>query len=369
MSRHTLTVIKRCGNNALPNAMRLLIVTQKVDMNDSMLGFFHSWILELAKHFEYITVICLFRGEYDLPKNVRVFSLGKEEEGSRIRKTLRYVIRFYGYIWGERKNYDAIFVHMNQEYVLLGAPLWKLLGKKVTMWRNHHFGNIFTRLAMIFCDTIFCTSQYSFTATSPKTVLMPVGIDTEHFYRDDRIKRENKSILFLARMSPVKRPHLVIESLRRLNETGTKFAADFYGDSLPKDTPYLESLKEKIKEYALDGHIIFKEGISNSKTPYIYAAHDIFINASPSGMYDKTIFEAMACESLVLVSNLNLKGQIDDLFIFKENDEADLSKKLKPLLKLDANARERYGKVLRTYVVDRQSLTLLARTLFNRLQL
>ncbi|MEK7538915.1 MAG: hypothetical protein AAB552_03680 [Patescibacteria group bacterium] len=58
--------------------MKLLILTQKVDQNDDILGFFHGWIREFAKHAEQVTVIALGVGEYDLPKNVRVFSLGKE---------------------------------------------------------------------------------------------------------------------------------------------------------------------------------------------------------------------------------------------------------------------------------------------------
>jgi hypothetical protein len=28
------------------------------------------------------------------------------------------------------------FVHMNQEYVLLGGLIWKLLGKKLVLWRH-----------------------------------------------------------------------------------------------------------------------------------------------------------------------------------------------------------------------------------------
>ena len=349
--------------------MRLLIVTQKVDRNDPILGFFHRWIIEFAKHFESIAVICLFEGEHNLPANVKVLSLGKEEGGARISKTLRYIVRFYNYIWRERKNYDAVFVHMNQEYVLLGAPLWMLLRKKVTMWRNHHLGTMFTRIAVSCSDAVFCTSKYSFTAQFKKTTIMQVGVDTDYFHYDKNIERRNRSILFLARMSPVKRPHLVVESLHRLNKTGTDFTADFYGDSLPKDASYLASLKEKVKKYALGDCVAFKNGIPNYETPYVYAEHDIFINASPSGMYDKTIFEAMACESLVLTSNLNLMGQIDNMFIFKENDEMDLSRKLKFLLELDSKAIEKYGKILRAYVVDRQSLPLLARELFKHLTL
>ena len=58
--------------------MKLLIITQKVDKNDQLLGFFVSWIEKLSKKFESVLVLCLEKGEYDLPTNVKVISLGKE---------------------------------------------------------------------------------------------------------------------------------------------------------------------------------------------------------------------------------------------------------------------------------------------------
>ena len=59
--------------------MRLLILTQKVDINDDILGFFHRWIEEFAKRCEKVIVICLQEGRHDLPSNVKVLSLGKRE--------------------------------------------------------------------------------------------------------------------------------------------------------------------------------------------------------------------------------------------------------------------------------------------------
>lgn len=339
--------------------MRLLIVTQKVDQNDPILGFFHGWIAEFAKHTEQVTVIALGVGEYHLPANVRVFSLGKERGASR----LGYTLNFYRLIWRERKNYDAVFVHMNQEYVLLGGLLWKLLGKKITMWRNHYAGSFLTRVAMSLSDTLFCTSKYSFTAGTKKTTLMPVGIDTELFKKDNQATKKPNSILFLARISPSKKPHLIIEALRILQDEGTQFTADFYGNALPQDISYLNSLKEKVKEHFLSDRIVFERGIPNTQTPGVYSAHTVFINTSPSGMYDKTIFEAMACESLVLTSNLNLKGQIDDMFLFKEDDVHDLAQKLKAILGLDIKSQEKYGKELRAYVSDNHSLSTLGKKL------
>ena len=59
--------------------MKLLIVTQAVDINNPILGFFHRWIEEFSKNCEKVTVIALGVGEYKLPQNVNILSLGKNE--------------------------------------------------------------------------------------------------------------------------------------------------------------------------------------------------------------------------------------------------------------------------------------------------
>ena len=119
--------------------MKLFVVTQAVDSEDPVLGFFVRWVAELAKHFERIEVVCLKEGEHDLPKNVRVHSLGKpssakatEGTGAQLVLRFRYAVRFKLLAWRLRREYDAVFVHMNQEYVLLAGWLWKLLGKLLT---------------------------------------------------------------------------------------------------------------------------------------------------------------------------------------------------------------------------------------------
>ncbi|MDO8559053.1 MAG: hypothetical protein Q7R84_01860, partial [bacterium] len=105
--------------------MKLLIITQKVDINDDISGFFHRWIEKFSEKFDSLNVICLQKGEYSLPSNVRVFSLGKENGKSRISE----LNNFYKYIWRLRKDCDAVFVHMNPVYVVLGGFFWKLQGK------------------------------------------------------------------------------------------------------------------------------------------------------------------------------------------------------------------------------------------------
>ena len=132
--------------------MKLLFITQSLDRNDPVLGFTHRWVEEFAKHCESVTVICLRKGDYSLPEHVSVYSLGKEEWSSfftRVWRFLSYVIRL-------RKQYDSVFVHMNEEYVLLAGFLWKLMRKNIFMWRNHYSGSWRTDAAIAFCHNVFC---------------------------------------------------------------------------------------------------------------------------------------------------------------------------------------------------------------------
>ncbi len=345
--------------------MKLLIVTQAVDLDDPVLGFFHRWIIEFAKYVESIEVICLKEGKHELPKNVHVHSLGKEHGAAR---HVVYAWRFLSLAWRLRGEYDVVFVHMNQEYVLIAGWLWKLLGKRVHLWRNHYAGSYLTDIASSFCTKVFCTSKYSYTAKYKKTVIMPVGVDTERFTPDARVARKPHSILFLARMAPSKRPEMLIDALALLAREGLTFTTTFVGSPLSKDEAYYESLKEKVRSLSLADKITFLSGIPNSETPDLYRAHEIFVNCSPSGMLDKTLFEAMACESLILTSNLNLKGEIDGIFLFEENDGKDLAKKLTILLNLNTETKEKYGTILRTYVVEHHSLKQLARELAQHIR-
>ncbi|MFA5841387.1 MAG: glycosyltransferase family 4 protein [Candidatus Paceibacterota bacterium] len=332
-------------------AIRLLIITQKVDRNDPILGFFHRWIEEFSKSCEKITVICLGEGEYSLPGNIKVLSLGKEGGVSGFV----YLFRFYKYIFEERKNYDVVFVHMNQEYVLLGGLPWQFMGKKIMMWRNHPGGGFLTDMAVFLSNKVFCTSNQSYTARFKKTQIMPVGIDTS-FFTDKKGERIKNSLLILGRIAPVKKQELIIDALKILREKGTSFTAHFIGDALPKDSDYYDMLQKKASEASMSESVSFKKSVSNMETPDIYNKFEIFINATPSGSLDKTIFEAMACGALPMTSNKSLIGVIDQRSIFEEDNANDLAEKIKELFILNDEEKNIYRIKNRDFVVDDHSL-------------
>ena len=172
--------------------MKLLICTQKVDKNDSVLGFFHRWIEEFAKHCEMVTVICLEKGEYSLPNNVKVLSLGKEHGVSR----LKYLFCFYTYIWKYRKEYDKVFVHMNPEYVVLGGLFWRLLKKKIALWYMHKSVNLKLRIAERLVHNIFTGTKESFRLKTNKLHITGHGIDTAAFsFSPKVVDKENLRVI------------------------------------------------------------------------------------------------------------------------------------------------------------------------------
>lgn len=332
-----------------------------MDERDPVLGFFCHWVEVFAQQVGRLTVICLKEGEHQLPPNVRVLSLGKESVASR----LKYLKNFYRFIVAERNNYDVVFVHMNQEYVLLGTPLWRLWGKRVFMWRNHPAGNWLTTLAVWFCDKVFCTSKYSYTARFKKTTLMPVGIDTTIFQSPVNTNRLSHSILFLSRIAPIKQPDLLLAALNLLAAQGVDFTASFYGDPLPADEDFYGQLKRLAADYGILDRVRFSPGVPNTATIAVYGQHELFVNLSPSGMYDKTIFEAAACGTLPVVSNKNLRGEFDERLLVSGHSVEELAAKLKVLLELEPTERRRLGETVRDYVESHHSLSMLAEKLFH----
>ncbi len=295
-------------NNPRPlsNGMKLLIVTQAVDREDPILGFFHRWIEEFTKHWDRIEVICLREGGHALPGNVRIHSLGKERPSAHANGALRRLVYAWCLLklaWQLRRGYDVVFVHMSQEYVLVAGWFWKLLGKKVYLWRNHYAGSLVTDAAALFCQKIFYTSVHSYTAKYADAVRMPVGVDTVRFCPDTRARRVPRSILFLSRMAPSKRAGMLIEALAMLARRGVDFSASFVGSPLSQDDAYYESLKQRAKIAGIAERVSFLPAVPNVKAPALYRTHEIFVNCSPSGMLDKTILEAASCGCIVLASS------------------------------------------------------------------
>jgi len=292
------------------STMKLLIVTQAIDINDPVLGFFCRWVEEFAratrslgevgKHTEHVEVICLKLGKFNFPKNVRVHSLGKEklkiENGKlKILSRLRYAWRFLSIVWRLRHDYDAVFVHMNPEYVILGGPLWRLLGKRVTLWYTHKSVNAKLRLAAFFSDVIFTASKESFRLENKKVRVMGHGIDTDFFCPDPSVARGDW-LLSVGRLMPSKRHDLAIQ---RAVQEGRVLRIAGEGP----ERAHLEALA-----HTRGATVQFLGALSQAQLRDEYRTAAYLIHTSETGSLDKVVLEALACGLPVRTNDPALKS-------------------------------------------------------------
>lgn len=339
--------------------MRLLICTQAVDLDDPVLGFFHRWIEEFAQRAESVEVICLKEGRHSLPSNVRVHSLGKESGRSR----LKYVLRFWAYSWSLRMGYDSVFVHMNEEYVLLGGVLWRVLGKRIVFWRNHKMGSFLTSIAARLSSSICYTSPDSYVSTYAHAMRMPIGIDTTVF-RPANAPSSNDSILFFGRLDEVKRPDVLVAALHILKSKNVRFRATICGSPTRQEDPFYRQLQHDAESLVNAGLVSFRPAIKNEEAPSMYCDHAIYVNLTPSGSFDKTIGEAMASGCVVVAANNAVQSVLSDLFIARLTPE-DAALAIERALSLTTKEQAERGKNERTYIEREHSLSLLSNRLFG----
>lgn len=309
--------------------MRLLIITQKVDMHDAVLGFFHRWLLEFARHAESIIVICLEEGVHALPKNVRVVSLGKEKRHSRPQ----HLFRFYTYLFQYRHEYDAVFVHMNPIYVVLGGLAWRLMGKKIVLWYTHRHVDAKVRIATFFAHAIVTATKESFRIETSKRHVVGHGIDVEKFVLPQRTFSDLPKILTVGRITPIKNGETLIRAAAIMRQHwGRSFSVVFIGDAVTSgDRLYERSLKEEVANAGVGDLVRFVGSIPNNEMPQQYGDADIIVNMTPTGGLDKTVIEGMASGALVLSSNTAFKpffGQYADMLIPAYGNAEDLAGKI-----------------------------------------
>jgi len=283
--------------------MKLLIITQVVDTEDSDLGFFVRWLAEFAKHTEHVDVICLKEGKHELPANVRVRSLGKERDTAEdttiyrsVFRRARYAWRFPLLIWKLRHEYDAVFVHMNPEYVILGGLLWRMSGKRIALWYTHKNVDLKLRLAAPLSNIIFTASKESFRLKSKKAQVMGHGIDTDFFSPDPSVVR-GTAVLSAGRLSPTKRHDLVIRA-------AVHFPNEVW---IVGEGPERQNLENLAGQLSVVSRVHFLGAQDQGQLRENYRRAGVFVHVSETGSLDKVLLEALAC-GLPVITTSDLVG-------------------------------------------------------------
>lgn len=294
--------------------MKLLICTQAADKEDPVLGFFHQWIQEFALRAEQVTVICLRKGAYDFPANVSVHSLGKEH--GRVSR-LVYACRFWCLAWRHRGAYDAVFVHMNTEYVLLGGALWRLLRKRIALWYVHQSTTLRLRLAVWLAHHVLTASRESFPLTTAKLSVMGHGIPVESYVTKQRPRSSQLRIVTIGRVSHTKRIQEMIATVRELHRQGIPCTFTIIGSpATTADRRYSELLQTELASDPLRDSVRFLGPVPHNEVPTVLGNYDIFLNLSRTESLDKAVLEALAGGVPVVTTNTAFQPMLEPYGLF-----------------------------------------------------
>jgi glycosyltransferase involved in cell wall biosynthesis len=311
--------------------MRLLVVTQKVERRDDVLGFFHRWLEELAKQCESVLVICLWEGEHALPGNVRVVSLGKEQGVSR----LKYLLRLVRYLATFHFKYDQVLVHMNPEYIVLAGWWWRLTGKTIALWYTHRQVNAKLKIATFFAHIIFSSTPYSFRINTPKAHFIGHGVAVETFAPAARVARNDDVplIISVGRITPIKNIDTLIEAIAQVRKRlSVPLSVTFLGAPLtPSDHAYARTMEQLVIDRDLQGMVTFAGAVPYAQTLQWFEKASLAVNMVPPGGLDKAVIEAASAGCPTLTSNIAYAEPFEryalDL-IFAERNVDDLAEKI-----------------------------------------
>ena len=302
---------------------------------------------------------------------MRVFSLGKENNADvrgwrRGFARIVYALRLVRYIIRERGNYDAVFVHMNPEYAILGGLFWRLAGKKSALWYVHKKVSWRLRFAALLVNKIFTASKESCRLRNKKVTVVGHGIDTELFapLTTPIANPSALRLLTAGRISPVKDISTLIlgfyELEKKLSAASIRIA--IFGQPITEsDKRYKEELEELATAhsnftwgYAYHDNIRkFYHGVESGIT--------IFVHASKTGSMDKAVLEALAAGLPVFTSSEAFNESMG-VIKFRPGDPVDLAEKVsRAFLRKELVVNEK-GKA---YVRENHSLNRLAQKIIS----
>jgi glycosyltransferase involved in cell wall biosynthesis len=341
------------------------MLVQKIDLDDPILGFTHSWIERLAQRVERLYCIGLMVGRHDLDESgVKVFSLGKERD-YRLFPDLQYLFNLYR-VLGEIERdggVDILFSHMAPVFAIAAAPYARWRRVPLVQWYAHPTVNWRLKLAHLFCTRIVTSLPTAYLYKHDKVSVVGQGIGTDFFSPDGGRKEERMPvILCVGRISPAKELETLLHASARLRKRTSKpfCVAIVGGPGVAEDENYLDGLRELCKSLGIDDIVSFEGPVPyGEELVDWYRRCAVHVNLTPAGFGDKVALEAMSCGALCIVANEGYQetlGDAADKLIFRSGDPEELAKKLEWALSLSHERREEVGLYLRERIVRMHGL-------------
>ncbi len=348
--------------------MRLVFITPKVDPDDPLLGFIHTWVLKLAARVDSLHVIQLWRTSPPLPGNVQLESLGRGEAGGKVAVGARLAAVLRRACWPDRP--DGIIAHMGPIFAICAAPFAKLAGAPLALWYAHGNVDWRLRLAHQLVDRVGTSTPEGFRIRSSKRVITGQGIDTERLVPGG--ERVPNRVVSVGRMSPIKHHEVLLEAIADLTRRDVDLRAEIVGGaSLPSERDYLAQLEDQVERLGLGNRVDIVPGVAHSHIVGHYQRAALFVSCSETGSLDKAVLEAAACGAVPITTNPAFSRFFDpwtDDHLVPPRDPAALAGVLGRWLGRSSDDLSNRASELRARVVNDHSVDHLADELIRLVQ-
>ena len=344
--------------------MNLLLFNLRVDRHHTALGFTTDWINELARHFEHITVITMYKGDVCVAPNVEVFSAGRECGWSKPRRVAAFYRELFNVL--RRRRYDCCFAHMMPLFLMLAGPMLRFKRIPAGLWYAHNHKPAILPLATAFADKALVSTRSAFPMETLKLRVVGQGIDTDRF-RPEPARSDGKvRLITIGRISPIKNIDLMLRAVARLHaEHRLSTELLVIGEALTgKDQHYAASCRDMADSLGIAGMVHWLPPVPFDRVHEAYHQGDVFLSANDNGL-DKAILEAMACGLPVIAMH---PAVAEPLRRFYARDEQSFYEALVALCELDSNDRGTLGMGLREYVIREHGLARLGRRIADELK-
>jgi D-inositol-3-phosphate glycosyltransferase len=213
--------------------------------------------------------------------------------------------------------------------------------------------------------------RFLYRADSSKLVVIPPGVDTSHFYSipsDEAkqyigLKPENRMILFVGRIEPLKGVDTLIQAMSCLDQSLTSashpvhlaiIGGEPHAD--PKDmSAEMTRLQKICDDLCMGGMVVFLGKRAQDTLPYYYSAAELLVMPSLYESFGMVALEAMACGTPVIASEVGGLGYLvqngETGYTIPDSDPEVLCEKLSILLG-DNELREKMGRRAAEYARD-----------------
>ncbi len=320
--------------------MRGIVVTQRIDPADPVLGAAAAKVAALAKLLDEVVVLVDGAVDDALPANCRVRPYRARTRAGRGLRFERALSRELA----RRPRPAFVLAHMCPIYAVLAAPLARPLRVPVLLWFTHWRASRLLRLAERLSSAVVTVEERTFPLDSRKVVPIGHGIDLGGFPCVGRPERRPLRLLALGRTSPAKG----LDTIVRAAAATPGVSLDVVGPSVTdEERQHRAELERLVAELDVGDRVALRDAVPRGSVPALLAEVDALVNNMRAGATDKVVYEAAATCLPVLASNPALDTFLPAGLRFQQDDPESLAARLRELAVAD---RQALGRQLRAVV-------------------